>query len=204
MPVINWNAWQQGQGAVQPAFAAERILLGDWDHVIDAYAEGARAWAQQGKWLVIRFNHEMNMTSGQFPWQPNREGNAPDQFVAAWQYVVERFYLNECTPDQVKWFWCPGQRSSTHDLPLEQFWPGAVHVQIVGADCYNWGTPWMSLAQAFRGPAWGGPEYIFDTYAEIMALEGAGAAAVLDRGDGHGRCGGRRYQPGDVVATGSR
>lgn len=175
VPVINWCSWKQGGGAVQPDFSAERIVAGDWDSLIDAYADGARAWATDGRRLVIRFNHEMNMTSGQFPWQPNREGNAPAQFAQAWTHVVERFYARECGPPLVNWFWCPGQASSTHDTPLDQFWPGSEWVQIVGADCYNYGSPYVSLSQAFRGEAWGGPDYIFDTYAQIMALAGASA-----------------------------
>jgi Glycosyl hydrolase family 26 len=175
VPVVNWNAWQQGQGAVQEPFSAEHIIAGDWDALIDAYADGIRTWATGGRWVVIRFNHEMNMTSGQFPWQPDRPGNAPDQFVQAWRHVVERFYARDCGPERARWFWCPGQRSTTHELPLGDFWPGADVVQIVGADCYNWNTPYLSLAQAFRGPTAGGPDYIYDTYGEIMALPGAGS-----------------------------
>jgi Glycosyl hydrolase family 26 len=173
VPVINWNAWKQNGGAIQPDFSAARIVAGAWNTLIDAYADGIKAWAKDGRFLVIRFNHEMNMTSGQFPWQPNRAGNSPAQFRAAWRHVVTRFYKRGCTPQMVKWFWCPGQRSTTHPLPLVDFWPGKDVVHIVGADCYNWGNPHVSLAQAFRGAAWGGPSYIYDTYGEIAKLDGA-------------------------------
>ena len=93
-----------------------------------------------------------------------------------------------------------GPAVSTHELPLADFWPGAVHVQIVGADAYNWGTPWMSLSQTFRGPA-GWSDYIFDTYSEIMALDGAaglpfwiGETGTVDAGKpgSAGPCGGNR------------
>jgi hypothetical protein len=173
VPVINWSAWKQGGGAVQPAFSAERIVAGDWNSLIDAYADGAKAWARDGRWLVIRYCHEMNMTSGQFPWQPNRAGNSPTQFRQAWRHVVNRFAARGVTSAQVKWFWCPGQRSSTHQLPLADFWPGKDVVHIVGADCYNFGKPKLSLAQAHRGATWGGPSYIYDTYGDIQAIDGA-------------------------------
>lgn len=173
VPVINWNAWKQGDGAIQPAFSAERILAGDWNSLIDGYADGAKAWAKDGRFLVIRYNHEMNMTSGQFPWQPNRPGNSPAQFRDAWKHVVNRFYARGCTPEMVQWFWCPGQASTTHPTPLKDFYPGKDVVHIVGSDCYNWGNPYVSLAQSFRGAAWGGPTYIFDTYGDTMKLDGA-------------------------------
>jgi Glycosyl hydrolase family 26 len=194
VPVINWSPWKQGGGAEQPAFSCERILKGDWNSLIDAYADGAKAWAKDGRWLVIRYAHEMNMTSNQFPWQPNRAGNSPAQFVAAWRYVVKRFAARGVTSAMVKWFWCPGQRSSTHPIALKDFWPGNDVVQIVGADCYNFGSPTLTLAQSFRGTTWGAPHYIYDTYGDIMAIGGArdlpfwiGETGTVATADGVGR-----------------
>ena len=88
--------------------------------------------------LRVTFHHEADI-------EP--EFGSPADFVAAWQRFTSM--LAEAAPD-IETVWV--MTAFSLDRPIaEEFWPGADHVDIIGADAFNWfgcrGTP-----EAWRSP----------------------------------------------------
>ena len=81
---------------------------------------------------------------------------APQQFVATWRYLRDRFARAGAT--NVTWVWCPNHESvpnAAWNAP-ENYYPGDASVDWTCADGYNWGTSqtvatagWTSQWQSF-------------------------------------------------------
>jgi hypothetical protein len=113
------------------------ILSGSQNAIIDDFARSAKAY---GKPFFLRFAHEMN--GDWYGWSGAKNGNDPSKYVAAWQYVWNRFQALGAT--NVIWVWCPNGDSvpglSWNDL--NNYYPGDAYVDWVGVDFYGlmWGN----------------------------------------------------------------
>jgi mannan endo-1,4-beta-mannosidase len=73
-------------------------------------------------------------------------GNTPEQYVAAWQYVHGLFEAQDVT--NVTWVWAPNV-NFTNSTPLGDIYPGDQYVDWVGVDGYNFGAPWKVFFDVF-------------------------------------------------------
>jgi hypothetical protein len=121
-----------------------QVLAGQQDEYIDRFAEAAKAF---GEPVLIRFLHEFN--GNWYVWSGNKNGQAdggPEQVVAVWRYVVDRFKARGA--ENVQWLWVPHgpstDRSEEAWNQVANYWPGNEYVDWIGLDGYNFypEDPW--------------------------------------------------------------
>jgi hypothetical protein len=144
--LISWEPWDSWRGgADQPRYALRRITAGDYDALIDRWAEEV---ARYGRPVMLRFAPEMN--GDWLPWSTGVNGNRRGDYVAAWRYVRARF--ERAGAINVVWVWDPIVASGG-STPLRAVFPGAGQVDWVAVDGYNWGAArrwgWQSYADIF-------------------------------------------------------
>ena len=120
----------------------KEIADGQFDEYIDKWAEAA---SQFGAPFYLRFGHEMN-DPYRYPWGP--QNNKPEEYIAAWRHVYERFKLKGAT--NVIWLWSPHPAYKTYP----QFYPGNEYVDWIGVTAINYGTvatwsQWWSFDDIF-------------------------------------------------------
>jgi mannan endo-1,4-beta-mannosidase len=122
VPMISWEPWQ----------GLDAIVDGAWDAVLADYA---RAVADHGQPLLLRFAHEMNLP--QIPWF----GPAAT-FRAAWERVRAAF--DDAGATNVRWVWSP-YANGPGVAELSEYFPGTGLVDWPALDGYNWGRsrPWQ-------------------------------------------------------------
>ncbi|HET7582598.1 MAG TPA: hypothetical protein VFL75_07575 [Candidatus Limnocylindria bacterium] len=122
VPMVSWEPWQ----GLQP------IIDGAWDAQLTAYA---RAVADYGQPLFVRFAHEMNLP--QIPWF-----GSPATFRSAWEHVRSAFDGAGAT--NVRWVWSP-YVNGRGVADLRAYFPGPHLVDWPALDGYNWGRrrPWQ-------------------------------------------------------------
>jgi len=131
LPMIAWEPWDHRVESTfdrrrgeQPDYSLARILDGDFDPLIESWAEGLAEW---GRPVVIRFAHEMN--GYWYPWAESSNENLPGQYVEAWRYVHDIFTAEGA--DNVIWVWSPNLTQPT--LPaLAGLYPGDEYVDWLG------------------------------------------------------------------------
>lgn len=109
VPVITWEPWLSDfEIARHPSLplveARDRhglasVARGDYDFYVDGWAADA---ARLEHPLFVRFAHEMN-DPYRYPWGP--QNNTKEEFIAAWQHVVDRF--RHAGAENVIWVWSP-------------------------------------------------------------------------------------------------
>ncbi|WP_167759373.1 glycoside hydrolase family 26 protein [Mycobacterium sp. PS03-16] len=145
VPILTLELWQPGAGPEQPAYSLRRILAGDFDSRLEAWA---RILADWGSPLILRTGHEMNSTF--YPWSVRVNGNTAVESAAAWRHVREIF--RRAGADNVAFMWCPD--ASADGLgDMAAAFPGADSIDVLGLDGYNWGEgdgrSWRSAAEIF-------------------------------------------------------
>jgi beta-mannanase len=148
LPVLTWEPWSPGGGAQQPEYALARLIDGQYDGYIAAFAGQVRSW---GGRLGLRFMHELN--ADHYPWGAGVNGNTAEQAVAAWQHVRRVFAAEGAR--NVVWIWCVNVRAEG-TAAFADLYPGDDAVDWVALDGYNGGTalPWGG---------WRTPEQVFGT-----------------------------------------
>jgi hypothetical protein len=120
----------------------------------DYLAAEAAAAADYGKPLYIRPWAEMNGDWTAF--QPTADGSAPaggtpEQFIAAWRYLVTFFRAHGAT--NVRWVFNPTTDTYAETTPVASIWPGSAYVDVLGLDGYNWGNggifTWRSFSDIY-------------------------------------------------------
>jgi hypothetical protein len=132
--------------------------------------------------IVIRFGHEMNGNWSK--WSPAYTGTAgsnctdPAQFIAAWQYMVNKALAANAT--NIKWFFCANS-TDVGGYTLEQFYPGDSYVDKVGYDIYNNlnGSTFMTPAQTFVGKTNNAQA---NTYDRVTALNATAPVWIGETG----------------------
>jgi mannan endo-1,4-beta-mannosidase len=185
-PVVTWEPmfYRRADGA-ETMIAAQRIVGGDYDGYITAFAREAAAW---GRPLIVRFAHEMNLNRYHWGGPAADYGPAsPEKFRAMWRHVVEIFRREKAT--KVRWAFSPncesvpgaGNPAAAPWNTARAYYPGDEFVDVLGMDGYNWGntqtlakhgwnSAWRSFAGTFgalhaelRALAPGKPVYVFET-----------------------------------------
>lgn len=96
-------------------------------------------------------------------WSPWSVANAEpsvsshSEWIAAWRHLVGIFRAAAAT--NVQFVWCPNSVDEPKSNRLENYWPGAEWVDLLGVDAYNWGNPWRTHRQILD-----------DAYRRIIAL----------------------------------
>jgi hypothetical protein len=152
VPVITWEPWLTDfESRLHPQLPLRQqrdrgglaaIARGDYDFYVDEWAAEA---AEFGKPLFLRFGHEMN-DPYRYSWGP--QNNRPEDFLAAWRHVVERF--RAAGAHNVVWVWSPHVAYAG----WESFYPGDDVVDWVATGALNYGSVahwsrWWSFADIF-------------------------------------------------------
>ncbi len=109
------------EGAGSPDLLT-RILNGDMDKRLDAFAKGA---AKYDGPVFLSFGHEMN--TDEHPW-----GGKADLYVKAYRYVHDR--IARYAPN-VTWVWNPAIDNNTADM--ERYYPGDQYVDWAGISFFH-------------------------------------------------------------------
>jgi hypothetical protein len=142
-------AWDMGQSS------ADRFTtFTDGSH--DAYLlRVAQKVAGFGKPVYIRPWAEMNADWSAF--QPTAGGSAPaggtpEEFVAAWRYLVDFFRDHGAT--NARWVFNPTTDTYAETTDVRTIFPGAAYVDVLGLDGYNWGDggvlQWRSFESIYQ------------------------------------------------------
>ncbi|GAC1300878.1 MAG: hypothetical protein NVSMB27_41240 [Ktedonobacteraceae bacterium] len=146
IPLVTWEPWLYTQGVNQPAYALQKIINGDFDAYITAWAKASKAWEYP---YFLRFAHEMN--GDWYPWSELKNENSSGQYVQAWRHVHDLFTNQGVT--NVTWVWSPNIEY-TGSIPLNGLYPGNSYVDWIGMDGYNWGPlnnhRWQTFAEVFE------------------------------------------------------
>ncbi|KNC19801.1 hypothetical protein AC792_03845 [Arthrobacter sp. RIT-PI-e] len=168
LPVASWfQAWGSSWLEAEAAALAERgeydvllcwepfgidfdsILRGDHDEYIRTYVAAA---ARYPHLVVLRPFHESN--GNWYDWAPGSgRGYVRDaeQWKDAWRHVV-RLARTVPDSDSVSFYWCMNG-GDVGGPSMEELWPGAEWVDIVGVDSYAWnGSAGGSFDQIHRDP----------------------------------------------------
>ncbi|MFZ2899389.1 MAG: glycosyl hydrolase [Saprospiraceae bacterium] len=150
MPLLTWEPWLNDFDPVVFPFNSgaenrnkgglKAIAEGQFDAYIDKWAQEA---AKLNVPFFLRLGHEMN-DPYRYPWGP--QNNAPEDFIAAWKHVVERFRANGAY--NVLWVWSPHPAYP----PFDVYYPGDDYIDWIGISVLNYGTvavwsQWWSFDQ---------------------------------------------------------
>lgn len=137
MPMITWEPWLDdfdpalfpvdAQATNKNKGGLQAIAEGKFDAYIDEWAADAKSF---GHPFFLRFGHEMN-DPYRYPWGP--QNNKPQDFIAAWRHIADRFRSIGAT--NAIWLWSPHPA-----YPYKDFYPGANYVDWVGTTTINYGT----------------------------------------------------------------
>ncbi|MGV3529583.1 MAG: glycoside hydrolase family 26 protein [Flavisolibacter sp.] len=152
IPMITWEPWlddfDPAQFAMDPQAVNKNkggmraIAEGKFDSYIDKWAQDAKDF---GANFFLRLGHEMN-DPYRYPWGP--QNNRPEDFIAAWKHVVDRF--RAIGVKNAIWVWSPHPA-----YPYVEFYPGHDYVNWIGTTVINYGTvatwsQWWSFDDIFK------------------------------------------------------
>jgi hypothetical protein len=161
IPMITWEPWlndfdkekfpTKGDNDQRNWGGMKAIAAGEYDAYIDEWAKKTKAF---GANIYLRMGHEMN-DPYRYPWGP--QNNKPEEFIAAWKHVHDRFAA--VGAKNVQWVWSPHPAYQQFD----QYYPGADYVDWIGVPTLNYGTvaPWSK---------WWTFSEIFGTYYDTIAV----------------------------------
>ncbi len=172
--IIAWEPWDPSQGMNQSTDYLKAIPTGSQDAYLINFANSVKSY---GGPVVIRFGHEMN--GNWYPW-----GNRPDDYKAAYRYIVNLFRAQGVT--NVSWMWAINSDNVpyTDISTASQFYPGDDVVDIIGIDGYNSGTTNSSGWRSFSGVFSNAYNFLTRTYnkpiyiAETASAEQGGDKAA--------------------------
>jgi hypothetical protein len=122
----------------------------------DGYlAQVARAVAAFGKPIYIRPWAEMN--ADWVAYQPTADGaqpagGTPEEFVAAWQYLVT--FFRDHGASNARWVFNPTADTYPQTTDVRTIFPGSEYVDVLGLDGFNWGNGgalrWRSFTDIYQ------------------------------------------------------
>lgn len=138
MPMITWEPWLNDFDPEQFQLAGnaenrnkegmKAVAEGRFDAYIDKWALDAKNF---GAPFFLRLGHEMN-DPYRYPWGP--QNNKPEDFIAAWRHVVDRF--RKAGAKNAIWLWSPHPAYTNY----ADFYPGHDYVDWIGTTVINYGT----------------------------------------------------------------
>ena len=154
IPMIIWEPWTNlfPEYAGHPDLSNNRkvfhyITEGYFDDYIDKMAVSVRSLHFP---VFLRFAHEMD--NPMYPWSATG-GNSPEEFIAAWRYVHDRF--EQLGVQNVSWVWNPWKASAMESyFPSGKHYPESRYVDWVGLTCLNYGKAnpdqrWYSFEELY-------------------------------------------------------
>lgn len=129
----------------------DQLLAGAINDQLDSFFNKAKAFPNK---VSLRMWWEFNDGNGR------KVGNYPTawpggyaQWRDGWRYVVDRAKATGAHVSRggnVTFFWCANGADAT-GLRMEEFWPGAEYVDMIGLDAYNdHGAPWTEFADKIQ------------------------------------------------------
>ncbi|MDP2849413.1 MAG: glycosyl hydrolase [Humidesulfovibrio sp.] len=158
VPCVTWEPMSIGAGGTETVIPAQRILSGEYDAYIAAWARAVRGY---GLPVLLRLAHEMNLE--RYHWGTDAAGygpNSPELYKALFRRVVEVFRAQGA--NNALFVFCPNVDS----IPVAAwnkpgaYYPGDAYVQVLGMDGYNWGTTHTKAAHGYDSS--------FRSFAEIF------------------------------------
>jgi mannan endo-1,4-beta-mannosidase len=159
LPMLTWESWDTsvagttnpGVAYNQPAFAATKIIDGDYDAYIRNTANAIKAIDCP---LAVRLDQEPN--GYWYPWGLQTKGmgsskDTPKRYIAMWRHVWTIFHDQHV--NNVLWVWSPNIQGRPHKgvASLRASYPGNKYVDWVGIDGYYINEPQQTFAKLF-GP----------------------------------------------------
>lgn len=142
-------AWEIGR------FRYSEWTAGRHDAYLDRIAAAARAHPGD---VYVRPWPEMNGDWNAFQPTPAGEkefGGTPEEFIAAWRYVVGRLRAGGAT--RLRWVFNPTTDTYEGTTDIRTIYPGDEWVDVLGLDGYNWGNPaswgwgpWRTFEDVYR------------------------------------------------------
>jgi len=138
VPCVTWEPMSIGEGGREQAIPATRILAGDYDAYIAAYALAVRGF---GAPVLLRLAHEMNLE--RYHWGTAASGcgpQSPELYKALFRRVVDIFRAQGAK--NALFVFCPNVDSipaAAWNTP-SAYYPGDGYADVLGMDGYNWGT----------------------------------------------------------------
>jgi hypothetical protein len=177
------ETWMSARGSRKVLLAWEPsnirfadVVAHSQDPYLGAVAVSMRAFPYD---VYVRPWPEMNASWS--TWQPTadgskRDGGTPDQFVAAWRYLVT--FMRSRGVKNLKFVFNPDADGGPGATPVEAIWPGCAYVDVLGIDGYNWGN---TIGPA--GGTWRSFESIFGRmYGTLTALDGGAPVWITEFG----------------------
>jgi hypothetical protein len=147
LPVVSWEPWDHrsrpgadNSRSAQPRYTLARIVAGEYDAYIRAYAKGVRELRYE---VGIRLAHEMN--GFWYPWSEQSNGNRPGDYVRMWRHVHDIF--KEVGAYNALWIWSPNV-VYTNSTPIAALYPGDSYVDWIGLSGY-YGTEGVEMYRGF-------------------------------------------------------
>jgi mannan endo-1,4-beta-mannosidase len=162
--------WEPRQLQNTTAVTTRQIAAGQHDAYI---RQQAQRLAANGKRLILRWGHEMNLD--QFSWGSLADdAQKQADFIAAWRRC-HNIFTQEGANAFVEWWFCPNMRApnSPNASAMAHWYPGDAYVEWLGIDAYNFGAArginkWLSPAQLY-------PQAL----AEVAACDGTGSKGII-------------------------
>lgn len=161
VPMVTWEPWIAG-GAIQPDYTLAAIAGGSFDPYITKWGADLAVW---GKPVMLRFAHEMN--GDWYPWCETINGNAPGDYIRAWQHVHD--LISAAGATNVSWVWSPNGGGPGN---MAAMYPGDDYVDLLGLDAYNWG-----ITQAWS--TWLAPSAVYGPWLDQMRAIAPGKQILI-------------------------
>ncbi|GAA1884783.1 hypothetical protein GCM10009814_13620 [Lapillicoccus jejuensis] len=174
-PFVTLEPWHVSArtGTPDPTDSLAELLTGRFDA---ALARQARALASSPGPIYLRFAHEMN--GDWYPWSMGKNGNTPQEYVAAWRHV-HALFARVAPALRVRWVFAPAALGPTRPAAdLARLYPGRDVVDALGLTGYEHGgtSPWSTFGPTVDALSALGPQPVL--LAEI-GVDGAGKATWL-------------------------
>ena len=137
IPMITWEPWLNDFDPEKFPFNAtvanknkggmRAIADGKYDAYLNKWATDAKKY---GLPFYLRWGHEMN-DPYRYPW--GQQNNTPEEYIAAWRHVINRFKAVGAT--NAVWIWSPHPAYT-----YTEFYPGHEYVHWIGITALNYGT----------------------------------------------------------------
>jgi Glycosyl hydrolase family 26 len=138
IPMVSWDPNNEANSSFKDLSS---ILNGSWDSYLAAWGRASAEWGHPYfVRLMWEFNGNWVIPEGIYPYGSNAAGtesagNTPQEFVAAWQYIVNHVRAAEGGKDYITWIWCPAGVGDSN-ATLQALYPGDNYVNWVGTDIY--------------------------------------------------------------------
>jgi len=144
--VIFWEALDYTrEDEPQPEYSFDAVLSGKLDRYFRTFASDAKTYG--GPIILIPYS-EMN--GDWYPWSTVREGNTPEKYIQAYQYIHKHF----TDVPNVKFGFVVNNETipNTPENQFERAYPGDMYVDVVGVDGFaGYETEtWKTFDELFR------------------------------------------------------